>query len=229
MSRRNVIQTRNLSRVYNMGHREVYALRDVNLDISEGTFLAIEGTSGSGKSTLLNLIGCIDRPTEGDIIFDGENISGKRDSYLSRLRLRKIGFIFQQFYLIPTLRAVENVILPMKEAGLGRVQRKERARELLEMVGLADRERHFPNQLSGGEQQRVAIARALANEPKVILADEPTGELDSGTSGTIAELLLRLNHENRVTVVVATHDNEMASKASRHIFLRDGRIVRQVM
>ena len=212
-----------------MGHREVYALRDVNLDISEGTFLAIEGTSGSGKSTLLNLIGCIDRPTEGDIIFDGENISGKRDSYLSRLRLRKIGFIFQQFYLIPTLRAVENVILPMKEAGLGRVQRKERARELLEMVGLADRERHFPNQLSGGEQQRVAIARALANEPKVILADEPTGELDSGTSGTIAELLLRLNHENRVTVVVATHDNEMASKASRHIFLRDGRIVRQVM
>ncbi len=207
-----------------MGGRKVYALRDFTLDVPEGIFLAIEGTSGSGKSTLLNLLGCIDRPTHGRVIFDGEDITDRRDSYLSRLRLRKIGFIFQQFYLIPTLRAIENITLPMKEAGLGRKKRKERAREVLDMVDLLHRERHFPNQLSGGEQQRIAIARALANEPRVILADEPTGELDSKTSRKIGDLLTMLNREKGVTIVVVTHDREMAAKASRRVFLKDGSI-----
>ena len=207
-----------------MGGRKVYALRDFTLDVPEGMFLAIEGTSGSGKSTLLNLLGCIDRPTHGRVIFDGEDISDRRDSYLSRLRLRKIGFIFQQFYLIPTLRAIENITLPMKEAGLGRKRRKERAREVLGMVDLLHRERHFPNQLSGGEQQRIAIARALANQPRVILADEPTGELDSKTSRKIGDLLTLLNREKGVTIVVVTHDREMAAKASRRVILKDGSI-----
>ena len=207
-----------------MGGRKVYALRDFTLDVPEGMFLAIEGTSGSGRSTLLNLLGCIDRPTHGRVIFDGEDISDRRDSYLSRLRLRKIGFIFQQFYLIPTLRAIENITLPMKEAGLGRKRRKERAREVLGMVDLLHRERHFPNQLSGGEQQRIAIARALANQPRVILADEPTGELDSKTSRKIGDLLTLLNREKGVTIVVVTHDREMAAKASRRVILKDGSI-----
>ena len=222
----NIIETRNLTKSYNMGQNRVFALRNVSLNIPRGMFLAIEGNSGSGKSTLLNLMGCIDRPTRGEVIFDGEDVSKKSDSMLTRIRLRKIGFVFQQFYLIPTLKALENVTLPMKEAGMGRSARRARAKELVEMVGLGKRAMHYPNQLSGGEQQRVAIARALANDPKVILADEPTGELDSKTSGRIAELLSELNKDRGITVVVVTHDSAVASRASKRILLRDGKVVK---
>jgi len=226
MSTDSVIRTEHLSRIYRIGNREVRAVRDITMEIPTGTFLGIEGSSGSGKSTLLNLIGCIDRPTGGKVIFDGEDVSRKSDSALGRLRLENIGFIFQQFYLIPTLKAVENIILPMKERGIGRSRRKERAMELLEMVDLADRALHYPNQLSGGEQQRVAIARALANEPKVILADEPTGELDSRTSERIADLLSSLNRDRGITIIVVTHDKDVASRAAKRIRLKDGRLLK---
>jgi len=221
-----VIKTERLSRTYRIGRREIRAVRDISMEIPAGLFLGIEGSSGSGKSTLLNLIGCIDRPTSGKVIFDGEDVSRKSDSALGRLRLENIGFVFQQFYLIPTLRAVENIILPMKEKGMGRSERKERAMELLRMVDLGGRALHYPNQLSGGEQQRVAIARALANEPKVILADEPTGELDSKTSERIADLLTALNRDRGITIIVVTHDKDVASRASKRIRLKDGRLLR---
>ncbi len=225
MTGRYIIETEDLTKIYRIGPNRVHAIKDLTLRISRGTFLAIEGSSGSGKSTLLNMMGCIDRPTSGKVIFDGEDVSKKSDSMLTRLRLMNIGFVFQQFYLIPTLKAVENITLPIKEAGMGRSSRRERAFYLLEMMGLRDRATHYPNQLSGGEQQRVAIARALANDPKVILADEPTGELDSGTGGKIAELLAMLNREKGITVVVVTHDSAMASRASKRISLKDGRMV----
>ena len=224
MSNDSVIRTEHLSRIYRIGNREVRAVQDITMEIPTGIFLGIEGSSGSGKSTLLNLIGCIDRPTGGKVIFDGEDVSRKSDSALGRLRLENIGFIFQQFYLIPTLKAVENIILPMKERGIGRSQRRERAMKLLEMVDLGGRALHYPNQLSGGEQQRVAIARAFANEPKVILADEPTGELDSRTSERIGDLLSALNRDRGITIIVVTHDKDVASRASRRIKLKDGRL-----
>ncbi|MDP6155982.1 MAG: ABC transporter ATP-binding protein [Candidatus Thermoplasmatota archaeon] len=224
MISKNIIETENLSKTYKIGPNPVHAIRDLSLSIPRGAFWAIEGSSGSGKSTLLNMLGCIDRPSSGKVIFDGEDVSKKSDSMLTRLRLMNIGFVFQQFYLIPTLKAIENITLPMKEAGIGRSKRRDRALELLEMMGLRKRANHHPNQLSGGEQQRVAIARALANNPKVILADEPTGELDSGTGGKIAELLAMLNKEKGITVVVVTHDRAMASRASRRISLTDGRL-----
>ena len=222
----NIIRTKDLSKIYNIGQNQVYALRSVSIDIGRGKFVAIEGNSGSGKSTLLNMMGCIDRPTGGEVIFDGEDVSKKKDSALTRIRLKRIGFVFQQFYLIPTLKAIENIMLPMKEAGVGRSARRARGEELVEMVGLKNRAMHYPNQLSGGEQQRVAIARALANRPMVILADEPTGELDSKTSIRIADLLSELNRDMGITVVVVTHDTAVASRASARILLRDGEVVK---
>jgi len=224
MTSKYIVETEDLTKIYRIGPNRINAIRNLSIRISRGAFLAIEGSSGSGKSTLLNMLGCIDRPTSGKVIFNGEDVSKKSDSMLTRLRLMNIGFVFQQFYLIPTLKAVENITLPMKEAGIGRSKRRERALELLEMMELRKRANHYPNQLSGGEQQRVAIARALANDPKLILADEPTGELDSATGGKIAELLTMLKREKGITVVVVTHDREMASRASRRISLVDGQL-----
>jgi len=209
---------------YAVGETHVRALDGVTLEIAKGEILAVMGPSGSGKSTLLNMIGCIDRPTEGSLHFDGQDVSTLDDATLTRLRLKRIGFVFQQFYLIPTLKAFENVELPMREARLPRAERQERARELLGRLGLGKRLEHYPSQLSGGEQQRVAIARALANKPEVILGDEPTGELDSHTAEEILSLLSDLNGEG-ITVVLVTHDPRVAAYGKRTVDLLDGRVV----
>jgi putative ABC transport system ATP-binding protein len=173
----------------------------------------------------LNIIGCIDTPTSGEVFLDGTDVSKLKDRELTKIRLHKIGFIFQQFYLIPTLKALENIELPMKEAKVPKAERRNRGKQLLEHVGLSQRERHYPSQLSGGEQQRVAIARALANHPSVLLADEPTGEIDTETSEKIVSLLRKLNSEEKVTLIVVTHDVNVAKHADRQIIIEDGKIV----
>jgi putative ABC transport system ATP-binding protein len=220
-----ILELHDVTKVYKMGEREIRALNGVNLNVKKGEFLSIVGPSGSGKSTLLNIIGCIDIPTSGEIYLDGQDVSKLKDHALTKIRLHKIGFIFQQFYLIPTLNAVENVELPMKEAKVPKDDRRRRVKQLLENVGLEERQRHYPNQLSGGEQQRVAIARSLANRPSVILADEPTGEIDSETSDKIVTLLKKLNSEEKVTLIVVTHNLKVAGYADRSITLEDGKIV----
>jgi ABC-type lipoprotein export system ATPase subunit len=220
-----VLETRGLTRVY--GERvPVTALSGVDLRIHAGEVVAIVGPSGSGKSTLLNLIGALDRPSSGEVIVDGTPLSQVRD--LDRFRGRTIGFIFQSHNLLPTLTARENVEVPMYELPLRSGQRRARATELLELVGLARRSGHLPNQLSGGERQRVAIARALANKPAIVLADEPTGNLDSTTTADIMSLLSSLNREQGVTLVIVTHNTEVAAAAQRVITIRDGRIQRDV-
>ena len=201
----------------------VHAVRGVSLDVADGEYAAVVGPSGCGKSTLLNLMGAIDRPTSGTVTIAGRDVSRLRDADATRFRLLHVGFVFQRFYLLPALTAVENVMLPMAEAGVGRAERRARARELLAYVGLGARERHRPSQLSGGEQQRVAIARALANRPRLLLADEPTGELDASTGADVIALLARLNAEG-TTVVVVTHDDDLAASARRVVRMRDGRI-----
>lgn len=218
-----VVETRELTRVY--GERTpVKALDGVNLKIRRGEVVAIVGPSGSGKSTLLHLIGALDRPTSGEVIVNGAPLSKVRD--LDRFRSRTIGFVFQSHNLLPTLTARENVEAPMYELPLRRAQRRARALELLEQVGLAGRCDHLPNQLSGGERQRVAIARALANDPAIILADEPTGNLDSQHTAEIMALLGRLSREQGVTLIIVTHNTEVAAAAQRVITLRDGKILR---
>ncbi len=219
-----MIRLENVSKIYEMGERYIKALDSVTMELKKGDFISVIGPSGSGKSTLLHIMGLIDTPTSGKVIFDGEDVSNLRERQLSRLRLRKIGFVFQQFYLLPTLTALENVELPMKEAKVPRKERRERTMKLLEEVGLGDRMEHYPRQLSGGEQQRVAIARALANNPEIILADEPTGEVDSKTSERIMETFHKLNREEGITLVVVTHDPTVAKKAKRTLKMRDGRI-----
>ena len=219
-----VLSTRDVRREYRMGAEIVRAVRGVSLDIHDGDYVAIVGPSGCGKSTMLNLLGVIDRPTGGVVTIRGRDVSTMGDREATRFRLLNVGFVFQRFYLMPMLSARENVELPMAEAGLGAAARRERARELLAYVGLAARERHRPPQLSGGEQQRVAIARALANRPALLLADEPTGELDAATGADIVALFQRLNADG-TTIVVVTHDEEMARAARRVIHMRDGRIV----
>ena len=207
-----------------MGDELVPAVRGVSLDVAQGDYVAIVGPSGCGKSTLLNLLGGIDRPTAGTVTIAGERVDRMPDRAATRFRLHHIGFIFQRFYLMPALTALENVELPMAEAGLARVERQRRARELLSYVGLGGRGTHRPAQLSGGEQQRVAIARALANAPQLLLADEPTGELDAKTGTEIIALFQRLNNDG-TTIVVVTHDEDLASAAKRKIHMRDGRVV----
>jgi putative ABC transport system ATP-binding protein len=202
----------------------VHAVRGVSLDIAQGEYLAIVGPSGCGKSTLLNLIGAIDRPTAGRVIVGDRDLSQMSDPEATAFRLRTIGFVFQRFYLMPMLTAAENVELPMAEAGVPRADREARIRELLGYVGLGGRARHRPTQLSGGEQQRVAIARALANRPKLVLADEPTGELDARTGAEIIELFRRV-HADGTTLIIVTHDEELASTAERVVHMRDGVIV----
>ena len=219
-----VVVARDLRRDYHMGDEWVHAVRGVSLDVARGDSLAIVGPSGCGKSTLLNLIGGIDRPTSGTVTIDGERIDRMRDADATRFRLRHIGFVFQRFYLMPALTAIENVELPLAEARLPRAERVERARQLLAYVGLGGRHDHRPAQLSGGEQQRVAIARAVANRPQLLLADEPTGELDATTGAEMIDLLRRVNADG-TTVVVVTHDEDLARAAKRVVHMRDGVVV----
>jgi putative ABC transport system ATP-binding protein len=219
-----IISVRDARREFRLGSEPVQALRGVSLEIADSDYVAIVGPSGCGKSTLLNLLGAIDRPTTGTVTIRGRDVSTMSDREATDFRLRNIGFVFQRFYLMQTLSALENVVLPMAEAGVAKREREARARELLAYVGIAARERHRPAQLSGGEQQRVAIARALANRPALLLADEPTGELDARTGAEIIALFGRLNADG-TTIVVVTHDEQLASAAKRIVRMRDGLIV----
>jgi putative ABC transport system ATP-binding protein len=219
-----ILRARGVRRDYQGGDQIVHAVRGIDLEIDDGAWVAIVGPSGCGKSTVLNLLGAIDRPTSGRIEIRGHDVGAMRDREATAFRLTTIGFVFQRFYLMPTLSARENVELPMAEAGVAAAARGARARELLDYVGLAARERHRPSQLSGGEQQRVAIARALANRPALLLADEPTGELDAATGGDIIALFERLNADG-TTIVVVTHDEELARAATQVVHMRDGLIV----
>jgi putative ABC transport system ATP-binding protein len=224
MSGVGVVSLRDVTRDYRMGPEIVQAVRGVSVEIGEGESVAIVGPSGCGKSTLLHLIGVVDQPTSGTVTIRQQRVDQMRDADATRFRLRNIGFVFQRFYLMQALTAAENVELPMAEAGVGRTERRERSRELLSYVGLAGRANHRPSQMSGGEQQRVAIARALANRPALLLADEPTGELDAATGTEVIALLGRLNADG-TTVVVVTHDEYLAKAAKRVIHMRDGRVV----
>ena len=222
-----ILKLENVSKTYMMGEVPVPALKGINFEVNSEDFTAILGTSGSGKTTLLNIIALLDRPTEGIVFVDELNASELDDKELANLRLRKFGFIFQTFQLVPWLTALKNVEVPLTIAGVTREEREERAKELLSLVGLTERINHRPLQLSGGEQQRVAVARALVNDPEFILADEPTGNLDSKTGMEIISLLDKLNNEKKVTIVVVTHDVDIASKAKRTIYLKDGLIVQE--
>jgi putative ABC transport system ATP-binding protein len=220
-----IVLARDLTKEYPYGNDAVHALRGVDLEIREGAFVAIVGPSGCGKSTLLNLIAGIDDPTSGEIELLGRSLRTLGEGARSALRLREVGFIFQRFHLLAVLTAAENVELPMAEAGVPRAERRRRARELLEYVGLGERLHHRPPHLSGGEQQRVAIARALANRPRLLLADEPTGELDGRTGQEIIRLFERLNQEQGTTLVTVTHDSSVAARAGRVVEMRDGQVV----
>lgn len=220
-----LVELRDVKKNYRMGKVIVPALRGISLHVAKGEFLAILGPSGSGKSTLLNIIGCLDRPDEGEVIIDGMDVLKLKDEQLAEIRLRKIGFVFQFFNLLPRLSAVENVELPMLLAGVQEEKARERAKYLLELVGLGARLNHRPFELSGGEQQRVAIARALVNDPKIVLADEPTGNLDTKSGEEIIKLMKQLNSKLKQTFIVVTHDRKIASIADRIIHLRDGMIV----
>ena len=221
-----VVETKNLKKTYVLGEVPVNALRGVNLKVEKGDFLAILGPSGSGKSTLLNMIGALDKPTNGNVFIEGTDVSTLNDNSLADLR-RKIGFVFQFFNLIPRLTARGNVELSMAISGLGKKERRNRAEELLETVGLKERMDHKPSELSGGERQRVAIARALAYNPNFLLMDEPTGNIDSKTAYEIIGLVKRLNGEKGVTVIVVTHDQNVASQAKRTVQMLDGLIIRE--
>ncbi len=216
-----VIQATNLTKVYKMGKMEVVALNGLSLDIGRGEIIAIMGPSGSGKSTLMNIIGCLDRPTSGEYILDGEPIAKLSDDQLATIRNRKVGFVFQSFNLLTRATALANVELPIRYSGLLR-GRRDKARAALEAVGLSDRMHHRPNELSGGQQQRVAIARALVNDPAIILADEPTGNLDTKSGQEIMDLLLKLNRENGTTLIIVTHASDIAQRAQRIVRIRDG-------
>ncbi|HEX7316237.1 MAG TPA: ABC transporter ATP-binding protein [Pyrinomonadaceae bacterium] len=219
-----VIRLEGIHKTYSMGDVEVHALRGVTLDIKEGEFVAIMGASGSGKSTTMNIIGCLDSPTRGTYALDGEDVSKLSKDERADIRLRKLGFVFQGFNLLSRTSALENVELPMLYAGIEPAERHRRATEALHAVGLAGREQNHPNQLSGGQQQRVAIARALVNDPKLILADEPTGALDSRTSVEVMDIFQRLNRERRITLVLVTHEPDIAAYADRVVVFKDGRI-----
>lgn len=226
--KRSIIKLQDVWKIYKMGDVNVNALQGLDLDVKEGEFIAIMGPSGSGKSTAVNMIGCLDVPTKGKIWLDGNDISKMSESELAQVRGKKIGFIFQQFNLIPTLTALENVALPIVFQNTAREERINRAKELLEIVELTDRMDHKPAELSGGQQQRVAIARALANNPEVILADEPTGNLDSTTGETVMNFLQKLNRKESKTIIMVSHDNNVANHADRIELLKDGKILKSL-
>ncbi len=221
-----VIRLENVHKTYDLGEVQVHALRSVTLEIRAGEFAAVMGASGSGKSTLMNILGCLDRPTRGHYYLAGTDVSQLSKVELAKIRNRKLGFVFQQFNLLARTSALENVELPTIYAGISPEEREKRANEALERVGLADRAHHFPSQLSGGQQQRVAIARALVNHPSILLADEPTGNLDSRTSVEIMDILQRLNKEEGLTIVLVTHEQDIARYAKRALEFRDGKLRR---
>ncbi len=218
-----------IHKTYDLGEVQVHALRGISMEVYRGEFVAIMGASGSGKSTLMNIIGCLDKPTKGHYFLDGKDVSALSRSELARIRSRKIGFVFQQFNLLSRTSALENVELPTIYAGVPPAERDRLGREALARVGLSERTGHFPSQLSGGQQQRVAIARALVNNPSLLLADEPTGNLDSRTSVEIMDIFQRLNTEHGLTVVIVTHETDIAQYAKRAIEFRDGRMKKDVL
>jgi putative ABC transport system ATP-binding protein len=218
-----IVEGRGLTRTFPMAGGVVTALRDVSIAIDPGEYVAITGPSGCGKSTLLHLLGCVDTPTSGSLIFEGREAAGLSESERSRIRLTRIGFVFQRFFLLPMLSAAENIELPQAEVGTAPATRRARTRELLDYVGLVDRAHHRPSQLSGGEMQRVAVARALANRPALVLADEPTGELDEDTGEQIAGLFGRV-HADGTAIVVVTHNQALAARAKRHLTMRRGAV-----
>lgn len=219
-----VLEAKNVTKVYETGETKVMALSDVDLQVEKGDFVSIMGPSGSGKTTLLIILGCFDKPTSGQVIIDGLDVTTMKEAKLPKIRAEKIGFVFQNFNLIPTLSALENVELPMERGGVPKDKRRSRTLKLLESVGLKDKADRRPNKLSAGEQQRVAIARALANGPAIILADEPTGNLDSKTGREIVQLLRKLSREEGRTIILVTHDKQMASLSNRMLSLRDGKL-----
>jgi putative ABC transport system ATP-binding protein len=224
-----VIRLENVYKTYDLGEIQVQALRGISLEVRQGEFVAVMGPSGSGKSTVMNILGCLDRPTRGHYYLDGVDVSGMSKTELARIRNRKLGFVFQQFNLLSRTSALENVELPTVYAGIGPEERTKRAMESLTRVGLADRAGHHPSQLSGGQQQRVAIARGLVNRPAILLADEPTGNLDSRTSVEIMQILQILNDEQGLTIVLVTHEHDIAQFAKRTLEFRDGKLRRDTI
>lgn len=225
MKKQPIIVLEGINKVYNEGkENELYALNDINLQVEEGEFVMIVGESGSGKSTLMNILGAIDRPSSGNYYYCGENIVNYSDDAVSEFRNRTIGFVFQSFYLMPYLSALKNVMLPLMYAKVKKKEREERAIQMLKLVAMEERKQHKPNELSGGQKQRVAIARALANDPKIILADEPTGALDEKNSKRIMELLLDLNQKRGITIIMITHNEELSNQGSRKLRIRDGKL-----
>jgi len=227
MENNNLIQLENLTKIYQVGETQVNALSGVSYNIKEGDLVAIMGPSGSGKSTLMNIIGCLDKPTEGKYFLEGEEVSTLDKNRLARIRNKKIGFVFQTFNLLARTTALENTELPLLYSNTSKKKMRELAYESLAVVGLEGRELHRTNQLSGGEQQRVAIARSLVNDPSLLLADEPTGNLDSKTGKEIMDIFKRLNQEKNITIILVTHDPEVAQITRRRIYLRDGQIIKE--
>ena len=219
------IRLHGIRKLYRIGGETLAALDGIDLEIGRGEFAALMGPSGSGKSTLMNILGCLDRPSEGSYKLDGAEVAGLSDDALAATRNKKIGFVFQNFNLLPRISALDNVALPLVYAGVGRRERTERAQEMLAAVGLSDRGAHLPNELSGGQRQRVAIARALVNDPHIIMADEPTGNLDTKSTKEIMDIFVRM-HEKGHTIILVTHEPEIALRASRQLLVRDGRITR---
>jgi len=222
-----LIKIQNLKKVYKMGEESIYALNNISLEIQKNEFVSIMGASGSGKTTFLSIVGCLDQATEGEYYLDGILIKNLSKNQLAKIRNQKIGFVFQKFYLLPRLTALENVELPLVYAKVPKKERIEKAKFYLSLVGLESRMHHFPNQLSGGQQQRVAIARALVNQAPILLADEPTGNLDSKTSNDIMELFVRLHRENHITIILVTHESNIAKFSERIIYFQDGKILKE--